>query len=150
MTYHRPLFTGNVLKVRLTLRKEQGKKISKKITVRVKRIKIGVEYISLKFVLFLSFIWPGYLLSKGKKEKKRCIVNFGNKKVFRVPGTPNGDPCTYLVYFRYPGVSVVPFTRHIRHVPHPTQNLDKPDRNTHEWGRTRKSVMAEKKDERWQ
>ena len=50
MTYHRPLFIGNVLKVRLSCVKPPEKnreKISKKITVRGKKIKIGVEYIPL-------------------------------------------------------------------------------------------------------
>ena len=64
MTYHRHLFTGNVLTVRLSceknFQKKQGKqiskKISKKITVRGKKIKIGYEYIPLPLpsVFFLS------------------------------------------------------------------------------------------------
>ena len=49
MTY--PLFTGNVWKIRLSCvkpsEKKQGKKIGKKIMVRGKKIKIGVEYIHL-------------------------------------------------------------------------------------------------------
>ena len=50
MTYHRPLFTGNVLTVRLSCekifqKKKTGEKISKTITVRGKKIKIGYEYI---------------------------------------------------------------------------------------------------------
>ena len=52
MTYHRPLFTGNVLKNRLSCvkpsEKNRGEKSAKKITVRGKKIKIGVEYIPLK------------------------------------------------------------------------------------------------------
>ena len=47
MTYHRPLFTGNVLTVRLSceknLKKKQGKKISKKITVREKKSRSGMN-----------------------------------------------------------------------------------------------------------
>ena len=54
MTYHRPLFTGNVLKVRLscvkTLRKKQGEK-SAKNHGKGKKIKIGVEYIPLNQII---------------------------------------------------------------------------------------------------
>ena len=53
MTYHRPLFTENVLKVRLSYvkpsekirGKNQGKKSGEKIS---KKIMNGVEYIPLK------------------------------------------------------------------------------------------------------
>ena len=45
MTYHRPVFTGNVLKVRCVKpSKKQGKK-SAKNHGKGKKIKIGVEYI---------------------------------------------------------------------------------------------------------
>ena len=50
MTYHRPLFIGNVLKVRLGCvkrsEKNRGKK-SAKNHGKGKKIKIGVEYIPL-------------------------------------------------------------------------------------------------------
>ena len=50
MTYHHTVFTRNVLKVRLTCVKPSEKnreKIGKKVTVRGKKNKIGVEYIPL-------------------------------------------------------------------------------------------------------
>ena len=54
MTYHRPVFTENVFKVRLSCvkpsEKKTVKKYEQKITVRGKKIKIRVEYISLKII----------------------------------------------------------------------------------------------------
>ena len=50
MTHHRPLFTGNVLKLRLSCVKPSEKnreKINKKNHGKRKKIKIGVEYIHL-------------------------------------------------------------------------------------------------------
>ena len=59
MTYHRPLFTGNVLKVRLSCKKNFQKnrgKNQQKNHGKGKKIKIGYDYIPLFFCSVSKFM----------------------------------------------------------------------------------------------